>query len=621
VDLGVTMASALQALGGSVKKLRRAAFDALAELARAGFSPSEATPLSAGLLALLPRLENPEVASVLRLLLDLACAGGRSAWTSARLEQAPFKPQPNVLAEFVAQSDLLLRFLDHADAKVRAAAGCLAALLPDGLAKLASAFAAEPKAEVAATWLLAMAHAGEGGRQAREALSVKKPLLQAAAALSLVLLEGLDAPSDELVRALALGISLPAPGEGLMPWFGGEPSPLVLSLVEKGGDGLRRRAVEALLDAARRASDKDALLSTAASLVFEAQPGIVVYHEPSELDPLQRFFVEALGDGRLAVSTCRPPLSRFGIPNDIWSRRIWLGIDPPGAIDRELEVEWQGKRQRMVLWQWFKAVYDQLWRKNIINSTDNEDDEDDDEDFDSDVAYAKWKAMVPPLIATWDPLFRLEVALEQPRIDELTTFPYYEGFAPKRVWKAAAKVDVQRAKAIVDAAAERQLLLSRFDSHRVHYTMLEIFLERVGPKETLDPRLEPIFLTANETQFKGACAKMGPAQREAFLLRRIEGRERVFLSNDESNFTAGDWVERWLLPLMLEYPSRELIWRTVRLAGLTSARESLWKTMAKSQDAHPELAAALAALGAWRQMNYHTPKSEVKRFWQDYRWS
>ena len=87
-------------------------------------------------------------------------------------------------------------------------------------------------------------------------------------------------------------------------------------------------------------TDVDALIDAAfAAVAWPEFPAPII--EASQLDSAQRQLAEL-------VANYAVPLYSWAIPQTSWARRRWLGIDPPGVLDREVEY---GDGETAPLWR------------------------------------------------------------------------------------------------------------------------------------------------------------------------------------------------------------------------------------------------------------------------------
>lgn len=86
--------------------------------------------------------------------------------------------------------------------------------------------------------------------------------------------------------------------------------------------------------------------------VLTAGPYVIdagIYHA-SMFSERERGLLEVLS----SYSFNAPFLSR-GIPAEVYDRRRWLGLEPPGPMEREVELEEDGKRRKWPVWLHLKA--------------------------------------------------------------------------------------------------------------------------------------------------------------------------------------------------------------------------------------------------------------------------
>jgi hypothetical protein len=591
--LAATVAATAAALGSGVKKERALGLDTLRILGPGGLLEEEAAPLVTPLLALAAAQAKGERAAALRAIAD-AVSGGRRRWSEARLAGRPHALRTALLAGREAE---VRAYLDDEDAAVRAAAGAVVAALEGGAAALRARLDAEKKPEVTASLLLALAHAGDADACARS-LAARAPLVCAAAAIGLALAGAWPAePTPELVAALAQAIALEAPGEARLPWLDGAMFDAALGLVERGGERLREAAVAAIVVAARRAENgwtAAGILRPAIALAFpprDAPP------DAATLTPTQRALGLALCERPLsAVHVEHARLARHGIPADVGERRVWMGLEPPGAVDREIETPWPGGARRWTVVAWARAMAAR--RKEEGRTRDHE------------------RADVEAVMAGWEPLFTLEVALDFGRLPNFDPFDD-DGFAEGVLARALAADPARSREAVARAIdrAERTAAGERLPSGLVRLALLAHEGGEVDAR--LVAAIGAMFYGVYGDFMLWAVGRLPAAQREDFLVDRIERCPSV-ARGELASTTTESFLERMALPQVVASPSERAARAMVRLAARVSARQRCWALIEEKGAAVPEIRAAVEALGAARGMGPDASKAEVEALLRAY---
>jgi formylglycine-generating enzyme required for sulfatase activity len=413
---------------GSAKE-RGAAFWVLSQLRKDGLSYDEGAALLPGLLSLLKTSPEAELPGILQAIAD-CLVGGHPVWSRRRLGIQPVSAghgeiRPELLAQ--VEPKALVRFLSHDSSLVRASAGLLAAVLGEKAA-LTRALEKEGEPLVKASLLLALGHAGDVDVLAGY-LSDPQGIVAVSAAVAAVASGKTKDLSAEVLNGLVLGLSLSDMKEKEWPWFGADLQTELLSLFERAGDPAKAAAAMSLLKAAAKAEGSYGsveVVERALGLLFKKTEERL---EAAKLTAGQRAFLVAIStDGKLALPRT---LSDYGIPKSLDTRRIWLGLDPKGAADREIETEWEGGARRWSILEWMEA----LQRKGVETGD-----------------HETKNRLVVEFFASLDPILRLELLLDWHRIDILLW--ENKELAPAKIWQAAAKADEARAKAVLVAAKD-----------------------------------------------------------------------------------------------------------------------------------------------------------------------
>jgi hypothetical protein len=600
-DVASTFAETLAAVASADKKTRARALLALELVAAEPFTEAESAALVRALLAVLSRLEKGELARLLVVLGNLT-TGGMVAFGDSRGSGKPIAPRPGVLKELEAAGGELQKLLSNADAKVRASATAAVAFLSRGPAALATLLKAEKKSEVRASAILALAHLGDAAL-ARDTIENKDDLVRAAAGLSVALVDGLGSASAALIAALCAAIATSDLAPTELPWLGGRLSAAAFALVERAGPNLKSSAVKALLATASRQPpeaiwQRRQFVAQAAALLFEATPVPIESRQappprdPAALTTEQRAFVETISQGELGVTVGQlnsliggkpfPGLASFGIPMDLRTRRQFIGLDPPDILHREIETAWEGAPRRWTIEHWAEALTQRMqdaWtreQRDLSGETDRE---------------------LAAVVAKLDPVDQLEVRMAWVRL----TARWLS--AEVGTWSSAVKADRARARSMLERIKKSELAMATAPDFVISHVLLGVALEAVEESEHLDPALEKFYADRRLAgRAQQALAKLAPERQVPFLLGVIEEHERLFETQTDhfSIYGTPDMIQQ-LAPLLPKYPSAELAFRAVRIAGVSSFRVQNWAHLDAVAGQAPDVARALAAVAPWRK--------------------
>ncbi|MBN2492959.1 MAG: hypothetical protein JXR96_00105 [Deltaproteobacteria bacterium] len=324
-------------------------------------------PAAAALLEALSGAKEPDL--ILVLVADIIGADHTRAWLSPKA--GPLAAQAELArAAALARKDELVGLLEAKKPVVRAAVPILLSLLPElaqqTLPLLMRAAVEDRSDAVKASAMLGLARLGEPGSRAEALLEAQRRsesrLVSGAASLGLLRLVPGRPFADE-APGIQRWLGWQAPRlwvDELLPWFGGHmsawhqplPAP-ARALVEL---ARHRDRTEALLDLVLAAAE------THTDGVFSSQAGKIVL-ELSELGARDADSVALVGElsaqerqiAEKLARTCLLPQGGHGLPAAGRPRRRWLGLEPPGPLDENVELELDGERKVLPVWYAWRA--------------------------------------------------------------------------------------------------------------------------------------------------------------------------------------------------------------------------------------------------------------------------
>ncbi|WP_437288311.1 HEAT repeat domain-containing protein [Sorangium sp. So ce406] len=332
-----------------------ARFEAQEALRDTCVQPGAWFEVSAPLVALLIEAAargTAQTAILLRLLADVI-AGEHVAALSAGL------PAPaNDLAAATRRAaqdgvEAVTPHLDAADPAVRAAAALALAFIPGdaALAALQRRLGSEPEPPVRAGMALALACLARQGAGRAEAIEASlqgeaSPLVRLTAALG-AMLAGRPAGAG-LAGVLEEGLGADVDVE-TFPWAGGKLEALVPALARgaRAGEELVREALLAAVGSAGATGAGRAAVALLGVAGFTERWGEKDVALPEELSGPQRAIAQALAqrDGLKGLG--------WGVPPSARDRRRWLGVSPPGPLEKALEVPGVGS---VPLWYGWRKI-------------------------------------------------------------------------------------------------------------------------------------------------------------------------------------------------------------------------------------------------------------------------
>jgi hypothetical protein len=156
-------------------------------------------------------------------------------------------------------------------------------------------------------------------------------------------------------------------------WGGGSEESAIVAIAAGLGQGLR--FVKALVDAVPLSSDA----SARSSIVFIAT-SLGAFSEPgADMFAVRRAENLSADQRAIATSLCRfggADVGR-GVPRSMYTRRRWLGIAPPGALEKSIDVDgkptplwaaWKDARRRDPKDEWPKVVLDSLDPDELVEA-------------------------------------------------------------------------------------------------------------------------------------------------------------------------------------------------------------------------------------------------------------
>ncbi|XXX81732.1 hypothetical protein WMF30_23520 [Sorangium sp. So ce134] len=335
------------------------------------------SPASAPALALLldAVADAPEPDLLLVLAADILGADHVRTWLAPAGEALPAEAA-EARGVALERRHALLGWVRGERPAARAGAAVALAALPElrgeALPLLKRQAAEDPDAAARASALIALGRLGEGdeeaGRIVDGARGAEHPLVRGAAAVAWLRLDA-GRSFAEAAEGLAAWLEgTPAApwtsGQTALPWFGGlavtwykmkqplEAAPSALAVLARQRGAIRdlvgtavRLASGALSGVAMRRLSAMAL-DLGGFLQLE-QDHVAL---PEELSAEQRAVAEGLARTRLV------PIAGLGLPACGASRRRWIGLEPPGPLERRIEIEIGGERKALPVWRAWKEL-------------------------------------------------------------------------------------------------------------------------------------------------------------------------------------------------------------------------------------------------------------------------
>lgn len=311
-----------------------ASFDA--SVNHQGWVTPAAVPCVPWLVAALDEPGAP-LAELIRRLADLAVNGNHESWIGDRMI---VETEPTLFDPVLAGHGTFVDLLGHADPDVRANAALALAVLreraDEAAAPLKSALAAEGKSEVKASLILALGVLGSaedlpaiaaasGGKRVAIAIRV-------AAACARIWLAPDDISDDDLLELLTVA-GTPKRVKGL-PWADGALNEIAKSVLMAAlSQHVDVARVTMLLELVEGKIAKDIVTT----LVKNAFPKGATYARREELSGGQLSALKLMADYDL-TSRVADLVGEAGLPSRQRGIRIFLGVEPGGLLDREVEL-------------------------------------------------------------------------------------------------------------------------------------------------------------------------------------------------------------------------------------------------------------------------------------------
>ncbi|MCB9594493.1 MAG: hypothetical protein H6719_17305 [Sandaracinaceae bacterium] len=470
----------------SKKKMERAR--ALAALAAESGQPGPDTVALAGrLFADLAALHEAALAPALGHL-------GRA------LSTATGSLRERLAAQVDAGFESLGELLAHKKPAARASAASLLARSAgergaEVAARLRAELTKERRHAVRAGLLLGLVELARSGRADPPELDAwldhADATVRTAALLGWVTLHGEDAIGPAHLPGLAAATGAPRMSPAEMPWYDGDLGGAAYAIVSRLDPRTREEAALALVPQLDREEPPYDLAVAALDLVFAKREmhlnDVHPILDASALTTAQRALLTVLSErprGLLGL----PQPERYGFPEQLEDRRVWLGMDPPGFVDREMKLRWPDGRVRSApLWRWFRvshqAARDARWTQE------------------------QWDAHVAPLFEKLSPVDVLAFSLEAHRhrirdrvgrgnnewVEKVPALP-----KPSEAIEAALAHDRAATRAVAEARLDGRLRRS-MEIRQAGNEPLEVLARSLEPKEMIDPRYHPLVVVASYT--------------------------------------------------------------------------------------------------------------------------
>ena len=268
-------------------------------------------------------------------------------------------PADEARAAVEARKDVLLSALGDPEERVRSAAAFALAWAPNladasrpALRKQVGAEAGEAAklGELLAIGLLGHSRpTSEDARVIQEARGSKSPVVRGAGALANLVLTSKTVPDDGADIAALLQSAI---DPEVLPWRDGNVGRLFVSVATRVDASALAAAVASKLDP--EAAPKSWIAATEALLELGGFAKEWPEREvalPEELSETQRTIATGLArrDGIEGI--------RWGVPRSARDRRRWLGLTPPGALEKRISFSHEGTERQWPVWKvWQTAV-------------------------------------------------------------------------------------------------------------------------------------------------------------------------------------------------------------------------------------------------------------------------
>lgn len=330
-------------------------------------------PALALLLDTAPKAPEPDL--LLVLAADVLGADHLRSWL-APLDEALPAEAVKVHEAALERKEALFALLEGKEPAARAAATVVLTMLPElrgeALPLLKRRATQDDEEVVRASALLALGRLGAGDAEVAQivdaARGAEDPLVRGAGAVAWLRLDAgrsFAAVAEGLEAWLGWQPAEPwTPDQASLPWFGGLAVAWYRMKLPLGGAATalvalarQRDATRDLVEIALRLGSSatgGAALRRLSALVLDLG-GFLQFGENhvallDELSPEQRAIAEKLAPTRLV------PLAGRGLPASGTPRRRWLGLAPPGPLERQVEVEISGSQHALPLWRAWKQI-------------------------------------------------------------------------------------------------------------------------------------------------------------------------------------------------------------------------------------------------------------------------
>ncbi|WP_437627108.1 HEAT repeat domain-containing protein [Sorangium sp. So ce1151] len=477
-------------------------------------------PALALLLDAVPDAPEPDL--LLVLAADILGADHVRAWLAPSDEALPVEAV-GVHDVALERREALLGWVRDARPAVRAGAAVVLAMLPEirgeTLPLLKRQAGEEPDTAARASALIALGRLGEGDEEVDRivegARGVEHPLVRGAAAVAWLRLDGgrsFAGAAEGLAGWLEWKPAEPwTPGQAVLPWFGGlavtwyktkqplEAAPSALAALAR-----QRGATRDLVDTAVRLGSgalSGVAMRRLSAMVLDLGGFLQLEKDyvalPEELSAEQRDIAKGLAATKLV------PIAGLGLPACGASRRRWIGLEPPGPLERHVEVEIAGDRKALPVWR--------AWRElNLVET--NDDSEASEESASGPIpraldarltAHDRWQAIVEIDAESYG----FGCYMDPDELErQLAAIPQDEDLL-RRVAEVADDLAARFA-----AGAREGIRMAPSPSMSA---MLLLPLVRAGRR--LEQRWEPLIHVGDEPQAREIFQALAPERREAWL--------------------------------------------------------------------------------------------------------
>ncbi|MBN2496351.1 MAG: hypothetical protein JXR96_17285 [Deltaproteobacteria bacterium] len=375
----------LRALRSGASSARRKALRQLEDkVNHQGLATPAAVAVAPFLVELVEEASTKEHPALLALVADLMVGGSHRRYLAGGFEP-PSEGAGRLLYERCAGvCRRAIALLDDRSAAVRAAAAHCLAFIPGAADETCAPVRArarrEKNASALASLLLALGLIGryrsskEDRELLAEQLAAGKPLVQLAAAASLLCIDAAEPPPEAertLLDALAGAVEAPSS----FPWNGGDLVGIAAAaLVEWGSSRSDLELLSRLLAATRDSFANVGVASSLIDRVFDGEEQVDRMRTLAELGALQRSVLERIaGLPAAAGEGVYFALQRHGIHGLPADLRRFLGIDEQGPLDREIggEPAWKRLRDlragRLALDAWLGLLKAELGPAEVVS--------------------------------------------------------------------------------------------------------------------------------------------------------------------------------------------------------------------------------------------------------------